>query len=141
MMGLTLEDPEFHIEWRTAKSELVDSFPAERLEEVSSTYFAATCVSHKGLRCRIGFRFGRFPRQSVELLLYQLEFFRDSDSPMGLRTSFVEFQRHFEMVYGPGQIAGQSQGFPIYKWLIPGAEIRHFVSERFGPAEYLLISC
>jgi hypothetical protein len=140
-MGLTLEVPNFHIEWRTTRSEFVDSFPAERLRKVTPAYFTANCVSHRGLRCWIGFRFGRFPWQSVAPLLYQLEFFRDRDSPLNLCTSFAEFQRHFEMVYGPGQIVGQSQGFPVYRWLISGAEIRHFVSERFGPSEYLLVSC
>jgi hypothetical protein len=140
-MGLILENPSFHIEWRTTRSEFVDSFPTECLREVTPTYFAAICVSHQGLRCWIGFRFGRFSQRSVKLLLYQLEFFRDRDSPLDLGTSFADFQQHFEMMYGPGQVGGQSQGFPLYKWLIPGAEIRHFVSERFGPAEYLLISC
>ncbi len=137
-MGLTLEDPEYHIEWRIAQSAFLASFPEDRLKQVNAAYYTAKCVSHHGLHCMVGFHFGRFPRQSKELLLYQLEFFRDS--AMDLRASYEDFQQHFEATYGPGEIVQHSLGFPIYRWQITGAEIRHLVQERFGLEEHLRIS-
>ena len=138
-MGLILEDPKLEIEWRIRLNTFLDLFPTERLHQVTPTYYTAACTSHNGLRCMIGFHFGDFPLQANEPLLYDIEFFRKSYPD--LKVSFEDFQNHFEKVYGAAEITGHAEDFPSHRWIIPEAEIKHSVQDRFGLEEHLHIFC
>lgn len=138
-MGLLLEVPTLRISWRTKLSTFLQTFPPKRLREVATNYYTASCISHGGMQSMIGFHFGEFPLQANEPLLYDIEFFRETYQD--LKASFNEFQDHFVRVYGPGQIIGYAEGFPIYRWIIPGAVIKHGVFEHFVLEEHLHILC
>jgi hypothetical protein len=67
-----------------------------------------------------------------------LEFFRTSYADQA--GSYQEFQRHLEQTFGqPTSTTPGSEGFPSHTWRLPGAEVVHFVYDRFGPEEHVRI--
>jgi hypothetical protein len=86
-----------------------------------------------GLECQLGFHY-RGEHGDLSLL----EFFRDAY--LDPAASFQEYQEAFEAAFGPPtESRAGTEGFPAYRWLVPGAEILHQVVDRFGPEEHMRI--
>lgn len=131
--GFALEDPAVVIPWTITVAELRSLF-GSHLREVTRGYFTVSCTSLGGLRHELGFHF--MPRDGDRL--NELEFFRRAYPNQA--ESFEEFQRHFEAAFGrPDWTEQRSGAFPAYAWNVPGAQIVHYVIDRFGPEEHLHI--
>ena len=132
--GFQIELPVIFVPWEISESSLQAIFAEHPLRHVTHGYFTTQCVSPGGLTHELGFHF--HPRDGG--ILTELEFFRKSYTD--LSTSYQEFQRHLETVFGPATltVAG-SEGFPSQTWRLPSANIVHFVQERFGPEEHVRI--
>jgi hypothetical protein len=132
--GFKIEQPEALVPWGISETEFERDFGALGLRRVTHGYFTTHCVSLRGLPHELGFQF--YPRGAVGL--NELEFFRSS--PRSLEISFQEFQRHLEATFGKPTITTQGQeGFPFHRWQLSGADVVHFVIQRFGPEEHVRI--
>lgn len=132
--GFTIDVPPVTIPWNVGEGELQHRVrPVPR--HVTAGYWTMPVTVFHGLSCMLGFHFDKPTKR-----LSWLEFFRDRDSYPGLRRSFDEFQSFFEREFGPAskQSAG-SEGYPSCVWSVEGAEIAHYVFDRFGPEEHMEI--
>jgi hypothetical protein len=132
--GFVLEDPPLTLAFGMSEREFLVTF-GSRARRVTDGYHALSCTSLGGLRHELGchFRRGLFKRG-----LNELEFFRKEYPDQA--ASFAEFQRHFEMAFGPpSETKPGNEGFPNHRWVLPGFEIYHVVYARFGLEEHLRI--
>jgi hypothetical protein len=130
--GFKIDEPALVVPWTVSEKELSELF-GQLLRQVTDKYWTARVRVLNGLSCKIGFHFRGSHGQ-----LSELEFFRDSYADQ--KGSFDEFQRHFEAAFGPATEKQRgTEGFPSYRWLVPGAEIIHLVFDRFGPEEHMRI--
>jgi len=130
--GFTIDEPAVMVSWTVSEQEL-SGLLGTALRHVTDKYWTARVRVLNGLSCNIGFHF-----RDVRGRLSELEFFRDSYADQA--GSFDEFQRHFEAEFGPAtEHQPGTEGFPSYRWLVPGAEIIHLVFDRFGPEEHMRI--
>jgi len=130
--GVSIDEPPVVVYWSVSESELEQLF-GSTLRHVTDKYWTARVRVFGDLSCNLGFHF-----RGSDGGLSELEFYRDSYADQ--TGSFDEFQRHFEAAFGPPteQQPG-TEGFPSYRWLVPGAEIIHLVYDRFGPEEHMRI--
>ena len=132
--GFQIEEPHIFVPWDIGEETFQKMFSELHLRLVTAGYFTAHCTSLGGLPHVLGFHF--HPRGSGRLA--ELEFFRTSYSD--LATSYKEFQRHLKITFGsPTVTTPGSEGFPSHVWRMPGAEVVHFVLDRFGPEEHVRI--
>jgi hypothetical protein len=132
--GFQIERPEIFVPWETSEAELQQLFIGLPLRHVTHGYFTTQCESIGGLSHELGFHF--HPRGGG--ILVELEFF--SKSYPDLATSYQEFQQHLEMTFSqPTLTTSALEGFPSHTWRLSGADIVHFVQERFGPEEHVRI--
>jgi hypothetical protein len=132
--GFQIEQPELFIPWKVSETELQKIFDGQLLRHVTHGYFTTHCTSLGGLSHELGFHF--HPRG--EGVLIELEFFRTSYADQA--GSYQEFQQHLETTFGqPTTTTPGSEGFPSHTWRLPGAEVVHFVYDRFGPEEHVRI--
>jgi len=132
--GFQIENPPIFVPWKLREDELKKLFVGHPLREVTSRYFTTTCISMGGLAHELGFHF--YPRGAGVLL--ELEFFRRAYPDQA--ASYAEFQRHLESTFGqPTVTSPGSEGLPSCTWRLSGAEVVHFVFDRFGPEEHVRI--
>jgi len=130
--GFTLADPSVTVPW-TASEEHLQELLGGILRHRTGGYWVAKVKLLGGLQCNIGFHFEGQPA-----VLANLEFFRDAYPDQ--RESFEEFQRYFELAFGaPTSKNRGTAGYPEFRWSVPGAEIVHYVYDRFGPEEHMRI--
>jgi hypothetical protein len=132
--GFQIEQPEIFVPWKISETDLQQRFSAQQLRRITEGYFTTHCISLGGLSHELGFHF--HPRGGGVLI--ELELFRRSY--LDLSASYQAFQRHLETTFGqPTLTTPGSNGFPSHIWRPPGADIVHYVFERFGPEEHVRI--
>ena len=132
--GFQIETPNAFVPWGIQETELQALLGDHGLKHVTQGYYTLSCVSLGGLSHKLGFHF--YPRTGGRL--NELEFFRSSYENQ--KASFDEFQTHFEMSFGkPTNEKPGGEGFPSYAWNLHGAQIVHYVMDRFGPEEHMRI--
>ena len=132
--GFQIEQPDLFIPWKISETELERLFEGQQLRHVTQGYFTTHCASLGGLSHELGFHF--HPRGGGALI--EFEFFRTSYADQS--NSYQEFQLHLEQTFGqPERTTPGSVGFPSHTWQLTGAEIVHFVYDRFGPEEHVRI--
>lgn len=130
--GLRVDEPPVVVLWGICESDL-QSLLGPALRRVTKGYWVARVRVLGGLSCNLGFHF-----RDARGGLSELEFFRDSYEDQA--ASFEEFQHYFEVAFGvPTEQRPGAEGFPSYRWRVPGAEIVHYVFDRFGPEEHMRI--
>jgi len=134
--GFQIEEPNIFVPWEIHEAQFQQEFKGLQLRRVTHGYFTTHCTSLSGLSHELGFHF--YPRHTGNGKLLEFEFF--CMSVADLAASYDEFQCHLEQTFGPPALTGQgSEGYPSHSWIVPGAEIVHFVQERFGPEEHVRI--
>ncbi|MEL6446001.1 MAG: hypothetical protein AAF089_00800 [Bacteroidota bacterium] len=132
--GFQIEEPDVFVPWSASESELSDLL-GSHLRHVTDGYYTLSCRSLSGMAHELGFHFK--PRRNGKL--NELEFFRRSYADQA--SSYEQFQRHFEQAFGsPDRTEAGTEGFASHEWRCPGAVIRHYVFDRFGPEEHMRIS-
>jgi hypothetical protein len=132
--GFQIESPELFIPWKISETQLQGIFVNQPLRHITQGYFTAPCASLGGLSHELGFHF----RPRGKGVLIELEFFRTSYADQA--ASYQEFQRHLEVTFGPPTITTTgSHSFPSHTWRLPGADVVHFIFDRFGPEEHVRI--
>jgi hypothetical protein len=132
--GFEIEQPAAFVPWGISEAQFEQDFAALGLRHITRGYFTAHCVSLGGLPHELGFHF--YPREGGGL--NELEFFRSSH--VSLAISFEDFQRHLEATFGePTITVPEPGGFPSHTWQLRGADVVHFVIERFGPEQHVRI--
>ena len=107
-------------------------FPNLNSRLVTDGYFTAHCTSLGGLQHELGFHF--HPRRGGRLV--ELEFFRRAYTD--LAASYRGFQEHLENSFGqPTDTSPGSTDFPSNTWRLSGADVVHFVIDRFGPEKHV----
>jgi hypothetical protein len=130
--GFTLDVPAVTVPW-IASEEQLQELMGGVLRHVTGGYWVGKVQVLGGLRCNLGFHFEGQPAGLVSL-----EFFRDAYPDQ--RASFEEFQRHFEGEFGPPTSKKRgTDGYPEFRWRVPGADIVHYVYDRFGLEEHMRI--
>lgn len=131
--GFQLDEPHVFLAWGLTEEELQALMGAD-LHRVTTGYYTASCMSLGGLRHKLGFHF----KPRAKGTLQKLEFFQTSY--VNYKTSFEEFQGHFEKIFGlPSNIYSGDGGMPSYEWKFPGVTISHFLLDRFGLEQHLWI--
>jgi len=129
--AFTIEHPAVSVPWGITATELKALIPD--LRRVTHKYYTRPVTVLGGLRCMLGFHL-----RGSSGGLSELEFFRTAYPDQ--RTSFEEFQRHFERIFGPPSSSqAGDEGLPSYEWRLPGVSIVHYVFDRFGPEEHMRI--
>jgi hypothetical protein len=132
--GFKIEKPDVFIPWDIDEQTLIEILGKLESRHVTTGYYTISCKSLNGLDCILGFHFE--PRKNG--LLRELEFFRTDYSDQ--KMSFNEFQSHFEKEFGrPTSESMGNEGFKNYTWNLNGAQIVHFIFDRFGPEEHMRI--
>lgn len=132
--GFQIEQPALFIPWKVSETDLQKICDGQLLRHVTHGYFTTHCTSLGGLSHELGFHF--HPRGGGVLI--ELEFFRTSYADQA--ASYQEFQQHLEQTFGqPTTTTPGSDGFPSHTWQLTGAEVVHFVYDRFGPEEHVRI--
>jgi hypothetical protein len=132
--GFQIEQPEVFVPWGVSEAHFQQGFEGLQLRRVTHGYFTAHCISLGGLSHELGLYF--YPQGAGGLV--ELEFFRISHRD--LTASYQEFQLHLEATFGQPMVTTPgSEGFPSHTWRLPGADVVHFVLERFGPEEHFRI--
>ncbi len=132
--GFQIEQPEIFVPWKISETDLRQLFDGQALRHVTDGYFTIHCASLGGLSHELGFHF--HPRGGG--VLFELEFFRKSYAD--LSASYQDFQRHLEATFGqPTLTTPGTEGFPSHVWRPSGADVVHFVQDRFGPEEHVSI--
>jgi hypothetical protein len=132
--GFRIEEPSLLVPWKIRESQLTQLFLDHPLRHVTAGYYTTSCTSLCGLAHMLGFHF--HPRRGG--VLVELEFFRRAYPDMS--ASYREFQQHLESTFGsPTSTTPGNEGFPSCTWSVPGATVRHFVFDRFGPEEHVRI--
>jgi len=130
--GFQIEQPPVFVPWNIHEKELLDLFPEHALRYITHGYYTTSCISLGGLSHELGFHF--HPRDGGVLI--EFEFFRRTYPDQA--ASYAEFQRHLESTFGaPTVSAPGSEGLPSCTWRLPGAELVHFIYDRFGPEEHV----
>ena len=131
--GFQIEEPDVFVPWGVSEAELSDLL-GSHLRHVTDGYYTVSCHSLGGMKHELGFHFE--PRHNGKL--HELEFFRRSYADQA--GSYKQFQRHFEQAFGPpDRTEPGTEGFASHEWHRPGAVIRHYVFDRFGPEEHMRI--
>ena len=118
--GFTLNKPPITVPWDSSEQDLQRLLGAG-LHFVVAGYWTIRAEVLGGLQCNLGFHFDK-----DRGVIKELEFFRDSYADE--KGSFDEFQEFFERAFGkPTEAQPGSEGFPFYRWVVSGAEIRHYV--------------
>ena len=132
--GFQIEQPAVFVPWGISEAALKKLFEPGALRHVTSGYFTVSCNSLGGLAHNLGFHFQ--PREAGALS--ELEFFRASYPDQA--ASFTEFQRHLEASFGPPTATKPgTEGFSSYLWQLQGADVVHYLFDRFGPEEHVRI--
>jgi len=132
--GFQIEQPDVFVPWNITEDRFQEAFRSLDLRRVTDGYLVAHCTSLGGLSHELGFHF--YPRGSGRLS--ELEFFCVSN--IDLSVSYQQLQRHLENTFGPATVTAPGQdGYLSHTWSFAGAEIVHFVQERFGPEEHVRI--
>ena len=132
--GFQLDTPDIFIPWEIDEKTLTDLFDGHSLRHVTAGYYTTSCTSLNGLNCMLGFHFN--PRQDGTLA--GLEFFRADN--IDRQKSFDDFQHHFETAFGPAQnITKGDEGFDQFEWMIDDVQIIHYMFDRFGLEEHMII--
>jgi hypothetical protein len=132
--GFQIEEPRMFVLWGTPEAAFPRLFANLNSRLVTDGYFTARCTSLGGLHHELGFHF--HPRRGGRLV--ELEFFRRAYP--GLAASYQDFQEHLENSFGqPTDTSPGSAGFPSNTWRLSGADVVHFVIDRFGPEEHVRI--
>ena len=132
--GFQLEKPSVFVPWKISESSLEELFEGCPIRKVTRGYYTVSCMSLNGLAHELGFHF--HPPGGGALI--ELEFFRKSYADQ--QGSFSEFQKHLESTFGPPSVTNPGmEGFPSHVWKLKGAEVVHFVQDRFGPEEHVRI--
>jgi hypothetical protein len=132
--GFQIELPDAFVPWGIHEPDLKRLLDRHGLKHVTHGYYTLSCVSLGGLSHQLGFHF--YPRSGG--ILNELEFFRRSYENQ--KASFDEIQKHFESSFGkPTKEQPGAEGFPSYMWNLDGAQIVHYVTDRFGPEEHMRI--
>src|SRR4030095_4599850 len=132
--GFQLDTPDIFVPWDIDERALDDLFKEHSLRQVTAGYYTTSCTSLNGLNCMLGFHFN--PRHDGYLA--GLEFFRKDYGDK--QKSFDDFQRHFEIAFGPPQsITRGDEGFDQFEWKINDVQIVHYMFDRFGLEEHMRI--
>jgi hypothetical protein len=132
--GFQLERPQVFVHWGITQDELESLFKGSGLRQVGGGSYLANCISLGGLSHSIGFRFARTSRKLYEIGL--------NVPGVSIEESYPHLQQHLEVTFGPPTRTSPGDEMaecPHQTWLLPGAQIEHYVSEHFGPAETLFI--
>jgi hypothetical protein len=133
--GFTLDDPPITIPWNITAARLIELGGPAGLEEVTRGYYVAACKALGGLDLKIGFHFDPGERGKLR----EIELFPRFAMPIA--DSYPKFQAHLEKTFGPPTKSRPGdEGFACHTWKKRGAEIRHFVFDRFGPEEHVRIT-
>lgn len=132
--GFQIEEPEVFVSWDTTETQFQQTFERLHLRQVNYGYYTTHCTALSGMSLDLGFHF-HWPNLGG---LVAFEFY--CASCPDLPTSYELFQRHLEETFGPPTLTSPgSEGYLDHTWVFHGAEIVHYVSEHFGPAEYVRI--
>ena len=132
--GFQLTAPPKFIPWRITNLELEDLLDGYALKKVKRGYYTLKCEPLQGLNCALGFHLHEYD------VLTELEFFKSLQSEADIPASYADFQRHFEAAFGPPtKTRDGADGFPVHEWHLSGANIIHFVRNRFGLEEHMRI--
>jgi hypothetical protein len=134
--GFQLEQPQVFVRWGITQDELESLFEGSCLIRSERGFYSylTNCISLGGLSHSIGFRFGRTSRKLYEIGL--------NGAGVSIEESYPLLQQHLEATFGPPSSTSPGSEMaecPHHTWLLPGAQIEHYVSEHFGPAETLFI--
>jgi hypothetical protein len=130
--GFQIEEPNVFVPWDTTEAQFQQTFGRLHLRQQNHGYYDTHCTALSGLSLELGFLFN-WKGQLVELQFL-------CRSRPDLDTSYEVFQRHLEETFGPPTLTSPGdEGYPDHTWTFPGVEIRHYVSEHFGPAESVRI--
>lgn len=134
--GFQIEEPNVFVPWETPETQFQQGFKGLHLRQVTDGYFTTHCTSLSGLSHELGFHF--YPRHTGNGRLLEFEFYGRSFAD--LAASYQGFQQHLERTFGPPtSTAPGTGGYVSQTWNFPGADIVHFVHERFGPEEQVRI--
>jgi len=129
--GFQIEEPNVFVPWDTTEAQFQQTFERLHLRHMKHSYYTTRCTSLAGLSLHLMFVF--YPMGLGELRF-------GGNSCPDLDTSYDVFQRHLEETFGPPTLTTPgSEGYLDHTWVFHGAEVRHYVSEHFGPAEYVII--
>jgi len=129
--GFQIEEPNVFVPWNTTEAQFQQTFDRLHLRHMRHGYYTTRCVSLSGLALDLMFVF--YPKGLGELRFY-------ISSQPSLEASYRVFQQHLEGTFGPPTLSSPgSEGFLSHTWVFHGAEILHYVSEHFGPTEYVII--
>ena len=133
--GFQLERPHVFVRWGITQDEIESLFEGSGLgrAENGSYFYLANCVSLGGLSHSIGFRFDRRSRKLYGIGL---------NVGLSIEKAYPLLQQHLEATFGPPTKTSPGDEMaecPHQTWSLPGAQIEHYVSEHFGPAETLFI--
>jgi len=131
--GFQIEEPNVFVPWDTTEAQFQQTFERLHLLQGKYGYYATTtrCTALSGFSVGLGFQF--WPQGLAELQF-------GSNSCPDLDTSYELFQRHLEATFGPPTLTRPGdEGYPDHTWTFLGVEVRHYVSEHFGPAESVRI--
>lgn len=136
--GYKIDSPDSFVPWGISPSQFEALFKDYPIKKVTRNYYTLECTSLDGLNHMLGFHF-QTSEGKFEYKLNLLEFFRLSYPDY--EKSFEEFQRYFANRFGKAskEHAGNAEGFLGYEWRIGDIQIHHYIMERFGLEEKLLI--
>jgi hypothetical protein len=133
LKGIQLERPKILISWDTEETDFIDIFHTLDAVKIADMNYFVKDVDFIGeKRCNMGLEFRRTP--------YRISFSRNScDGYDDLVKSFGFFQSALENAFGkPIKRQKTMDDFDSCEWKIgDDIEIRHYVMDRFGLAEYL----
>lgn len=132
--GFKINEPDVFIPWNIKEKALSRKLKKYGLRKVGSGYYTIACEPLIGLRCMLGFHF----ELTKNGILEYLEFFRKDYSD--IKKSFENFQFHFEKTFGkPTSERDGDEGYKNYEWDLDTVQISHYVYDRFGPEEHMLL--
>lgn len=138
--GLLLSNPNTSIFWNMCKRDLMKIF-GDNYKKINFTYCSGKAILFTNINAVLAFTTLPF------LGIRKIEVLRDREyySTHSLKESFTEFQEklieHFgeptKVIYSTDK--SYDDGYPRYIWIFKKIIIEHYVFERFGFGEYLII--
>jgi hypothetical protein len=138
--GFQLETPDLWLSWDTTAAQLLEAFTKQRQVAprlVAPGYYVARCHVLGGLGAQVGFHFE--PKNDAGLLK-ELELFDNGERD--IERSYQVFHERLVQLFGePNEEKRSACGgsMPDREWHVGSVSIVHYVMDRFGPEEHLIV--
>lgn len=138
--GFQLETPDLWLPWDITMAELLKAFNKQRQVAprlVAPGYYVARCQMFGGLDAQVGFHFE--PKNDIGLLK-ELELFDNGERD--IERSYQVFDERLVQLFGEPNDEKRgacSTSMPDREWHVGSVSIVHYVMDRFGPEEHLVI--